>query len=119
MNIFQRSPARQLAAIWATTLTVGLAMAPLASAETIDEMVHNSGALESPFWSYLYKHGFGYLDAQRVNNDGQITCTNRKAGVTASQIASLLETRGYTAPEAQGIVSAEQAASQSQAFPVC
>ena len=91
----------------------------MAGADTIDQMVHNSGALESPFWSYLYKNGFGYLDAQRVGYDGSIACANRKAGVPPYQVIPLLESRGYTAGEAQGIVLAEESASESQAFPVC
>jgi hypothetical protein len=110
---------RRLTAACVMVITVGLGAAPLAGADTIDQMVHNSGALESPFWRYLYENGFGYLDAQRVNSDGQIACANRKAGVPPYQIIPLLKSRGYTAAEAQGIVLAEQAASESQAFPVC
>ncbi|RWA16573.1 hypothetical protein MBRU_07560 [Mycolicibacterium brumae DSM 44177] len=76
-------------------------------------MVNNSGARESPFWSYMADNGFGYLDAQRVSNDSKIVCANRQAGVTPAQITGLLESRGYTNTEAQGIVAAEQASSTS------
>jgi hypothetical protein len=119
MKTLKCLPIRPLAAGCLIAVALGLATAPPAGADTIDEMVHNSGALESPFWSYLYKNGFGYLDAQRVNNDGQIACANRKAGVPPYQVIPLLQARGYTAPEAQGIVLAEERASESQGFPVC
>jgi hypothetical protein len=111
---------RQLVAGCLFTAAFALATTtPMAVADTIDEMVRNSGALESPFWSYLYNNGYGYLDAKRVNDDGQIACANRNAGVPPDQVIPLLQSRGYTAREARGIVLAEQAASKSQAFPVC
>jgi hypothetical protein len=93
--------------------TLGLVTAPVAGADTINEMVENTGALEMPFWSYLYESGFGYLDAQRVNNDGKIACANRTAGVPPDQIAPLLASRGYTEKEAWGIVLAEQSGQDS------
>lgn len=98
--------------------TLGLVTAPMAVADTINEMVENTGALEMPFWSYLYENGFGYLDAQRVSDDGQIACVNRKAGVSPHQIASLLASRGYTEDEARAIVSAEQSG-QNSVHSVC
>jgi hypothetical protein len=110
---------RRLSACCVMAATLGMATAQLAGADTIDEMVHNSGALESPFWRYLYEHGYGYLDAQRANSDGMIACANRKAGVLPYQVIPLLKSRGYTGAEAQGIVLAEETASESQAFPVC
>ena len=93
--------------------TLGLATAPVAGADTINEMVENTGALEMQFWSYLYENGFGYLDAQRVSNDGKIACANRKASVPPDQIAPSLASRGYTEKEARGIVLAEQSGQDS------
>jgi hypothetical protein len=93
--------------------TLGLVTAPLAGAETINDMVQNTGALEMPFWAYLYENGYGYLDAQRVSYDGNIACANRKAGVPPYQITPLLESRGYTADEALAIVLAESSGSES------
>ena len=98
---------------YVTVTTLTLITAPMAGADTINEMVENTGALEMPFWSYLYENGFGYLDAQRVSNDGKIACANRKAGVPPDQITPLLALRGYTAEEARGIVLAEQSGQDS------
>ncbi|MBX7435574.1 hypothetical protein JDV09_26300 [Mycobacterium sp. Y57] len=102
----------------ALAAVVGLTGAPLASADTIDEMVKGTGALESPFWRSLYENGYGYLDAQRVSNDGKIACVNRQAGVPPYQITPLMQSRGYTSEEAWAIVLAEEAASES-AHAVC
>jgi hypothetical protein len=113
------SATRRVIAGCVIAATLGLGSAAPADADTIDQMVQNSGALESPFWRYLYEHGYGYLDAKRVNDDGNIACANRKAGVPPSQVIPLLESRSYSKEEAQGIVLAEEAASKSQAFPVC
>ena len=85
----------------------------MASADTINEMVQNTGALESPFWRQLYENGYGYLDAQRVNNDSKIVCVNRQAGVPPYQITPLLQSRGYTETEAWELVLAEMTASDS------
>ena len=90
----------------------------MASADTIDEMVKGTGALESPFWRSLYENGYGYLDAQRVSNDGKIACANRQAGVPPYQITPLLQSRGYSSEEAWAIVLAEDAARES-AHAVC
>ena len=95
-----------------------LASAPPAVADSIDEMVQNTGALESPFWRHMYEDGLGYLDAQRVSNDSKIVCANRKAGVPAFQIAPLLASRGYSNQEARGLILAEVSASVS-AHSVC
>jgi hypothetical protein len=55
---------RPLTAGCLIAVALGLQRPRLAGADTIDEMVHNSGALESPFWSYHYKSGFGLLDSR-------------------------------------------------------
>ncbi|PRC43028.1 hypothetical protein C6A85_000000107460 [Mycobacterium sp. ITM-2017-0098] len=103
----------------AALVAIGGAAAPSAGADTITEMVENTFAEESPFWSYLYDNGYGYLDAKSVSNDGKIACVNRKAGVPPYQVTDLLVARGYTPVEAGGIITAEQAASESRAHPVC
>ncbi len=108
-----------------TAMAVGVALAaagalsaPTAAADgTISEMVENSGAREMPFWAYLYDNGFGYLDSQGVYRDSQIVCANHAAGVPDSQIVGLLEIRGYTLNEAQGIVIATNY--DSNAHPIC
>ena len=107
-------------AVCCATAVLGgiLASAPLAAADSIDEMVQNTGALESPFWRHMYEDGLGYLDAQRVSNDSKIVCANRKAGVPAFQIAPLLESRGYSNQEARGLILAEVSASVS-AHSIC
>lgn len=117
MNDCQRM--RRLTAGCAMAITLGIVTAPLAGAETIDQMVQdNPGSLESPLWRQLHENGYGYLDVQRVNNDSKIVCANRKAGVPPYQIEPLLQSRGYTATEAQAIVLAEMTASEST-FAVC
>lgn len=105
--------ASSVAAAGVMTAALGLAAAPAAHADTITEMVKNTGALESPFWAYMYENGFGYLDAARVSNDGKIACVNRKAGVPGDQIAALLQIRDYTAKEATAIVAADRSGSTS------
>ncbi len=97
---------------------LAVAVAPPAAAGTIEEMVQNTGALESPFWKNLYESGYGYLDAQRVSSDSKIVCGNRSLGVPPYQIISLLQQRGYTQSEAQSVVLAEMAASTS-AHAIC
>lgn len=104
---------RRLLAGCVTVATLALVTAPVAGADTINELVENTGALEMPFWSYLYNNGFGYLDAQRVSNDGKIVCVNRKADVPPNQITQLLTSRGYTEEEARSIVLAEQSGQDS------
>ena len=117
MNECQRL--RRLTAGCVMAITLGLVTAPLAGADTIDQLVQNTGARESPFHAYLEDNGFGYLDAQRVYNDSQIICANKGAGVPPYQVIPLLQSRGYTADEAQAIVAAEKAASESGAHPWC
>lgn len=98
------------AAVAAAALLAGcLLAAPSAAADgTITDTVENTGAGESPFWSYLYNNGFGYLETQRVYRDGKIVCANRETGVPPDQIVQLLKMRGYTINEAQAIVLAAQ-----------
>jgi hypothetical protein len=60
MNECQRM--RRLTAGCVMAITLGLVTAPLAGAETIDQMVQdNPGALESPLWRQLHENGCGYL----------------------------------------------------------
>ncbi|MFI5507413.1 DUF732 domain-containing protein [Mycobacterium sp. NPDC051804] len=104
---------RRTALLAAAAAAVSISLPQIASADTIDEMVENTGALESPFWSRLHENGFGYLNAQRVSNDGKIACVNRQAGVPPDQVALLLRSRDYTDAEAWEIVQAEMSSSTS------
>ena len=86
---------------------IAIGLAPAAAADgTIADMVENTGAAESPFWSYLYDNGFGYLDSQMVYRDAKIVCVNSEAGVPPGQIIQLLKLRGYSVNEAQAVVLA-------------
>ena len=94
----------------------------VAAADTIDEVVQRMGGRtpESPFISYLWQNGFGYLEIERVWKDNNVVCVNRKSGVPPYQIISLLESRGYTAAEAQALVTAEASAIGSRVSgPTC
>ncbi len=112
-------PLRQLTVGCVVLASLGLGAIPSAHAETIDEMVHSTFALESPFWAYLYENGFGYLDADRTFTDGTTACENRKARIPQDEVTSSLQARGYTAEEARAIVLAELDASDSLAHYVC
>lgn len=92
--------------------------APTAAADgTISEI---GGPLEQPFYGYLNRNGYGYLDAQKATADGKIACVNDLQGVPVNQIISLLEMRGNSADEAQAIVFAMQKQNNSNAYePLC
>ena len=98
-------------------VAVAIGLAPVAAADgTIADMVENTGAAESPFWSYLYDNGFGYLDSQMVYRDGKIVCANSEAGVPPGQIIQLLKLRGYSMNEAQAVVLAASDTSSVHSF---
>jgi hypothetical protein len=109
----------QLTVACVACLSLGLSTAAMAHAESIDDMVHTTAALESPFWGYLYGNGFGYLDADRAFADGTAACEDRKAGIPPPEVMASLRVRGYTAEEAKAIVLAELDASDSRAHYVC
>lgn len=94
--------------------------APVASADgTINDM-EGRGPLEQPFYGYLYRSGYGYLDSARAGADGKIACVNDEAGVAVGQIISLLEARGNSTDEARAIVFAMQKQNASDAYePLC
>lgn len=79
-------------------------------------MVENTGAAESPFRSYLYDNGFGYLDSQMVYRDGKTVCANAASSVPPGQIIQILKMRGYSVNEAQAIVLAASDTSLVHSF---
>ena len=84
----------------------------------IRRRVHSSGTKVYVF--YLWENGFGYLSISRAWFDGNIACQNRRAGVPPTQVIPLLESRGYTAAEAQALVKAEATAVGDRlSGPVC
>ena len=91
-------------------LSFGVVTAPLAGAETIDQVVQKMGGTtpESPVVRYLWQNGFGYLDVNRVHADSVLVCRNRKAGVPSDQIISRLKSRGYSAAEARAMIVGER-----------
>lgn len=95
---------------------------PVYAQGTIDQIVQNMRGQtpESRFIAYLWENGFGYLDIQRVWDDGNIACQNRKAGVPPTQVIPLLQSRGYSESEAQALVIAETTAIGDRlSGPVC
>lgn len=101
-------------------VAVGLLVAPTAAADGTINDFQNTGQLELPFYGYLYRNGFGYLDAQKALSDGTFACLNDLNGVLLQQNISLVQSRGNSSDEAQAIVFAMQKANDSDAYePLC
>ena len=101
-------------------VAVTLLAAPTAAADGTISDFETTGQLELPFYGYLYRNGFGYLDAQKALSDGTFACVNDLNGVPLEQLFSLVQSRGNSADEAQAIVFAMQKANNSDAYePLC
>lgn len=103
-------------------LVVAVAVAGLLGASpahadgTITDL-QNTDQLNQPFFNYLFGHGFGYLDAQRVLSDGQVACVNDMHGVPVELNISMLTSRAYTEDEAKAVVAAMQEADHTEGVP--
>ena len=93
-----------------------LSAAPAYADGTIDDL-QNTPALDQPFLNYLFTHGFGYLDVQRVLSDGAVACVNDMHGVPAELNVSMLTSRAYTEDEAKAVVAAMQQAGHTEGVP--
>jgi len=103
---------RRLTAGGVMAISLGFVTAPIAGAETIDQVVQKMGGStpESAVIRYLWQNGFGYLDVNQAHADAAFACRNRKAGVPQDQTISKLQSRGRTAREAQAMIAAERTA---------
>lgn len=95
----------------------GLVAAAPAHADGTIADLQNTDQLNQPFFNYLFGHGFGYLDAQRVLSDGAVACVNDMHGVPAELNISMLTSRAYTEDEAKAVVAAMQQADHTEGFP--
>lgn len=93
-----------------------LAAAPAYADGTLNDL-QNTGQLDQPFFNYLFSHGFGYLDAQRVLSDGEVACVNDMHGIPVELNISMLTSRAYTEDEAKAVVAAMQQADHTEGFP--
>jgi hypothetical protein len=93
-----------------------LAAAPAHADGTVNDL-QNTGQLDQPFFNYLFSHGFGYLDAQRVLSDGAVACVNDMHGIPVELNVSMLTSRAYTDDEAKALVAAMQQADHTEGFP--
>ena len=101
-------------------VAAALVVAPPAAADGTINDFQTTGQLELPFYGYLYRNGFGYLDAQQALSDGAFACVQDLNGVPLDEVISLVQTRGNSADEAQAIVFAMQKANNSDAYePFC
>ena len=93
-----------------------MAAAPAHADGTINDL-QNTPQLDQPFLNYLFTHGFGYLDVQRVLSDGQVACVNDMHGIPADLNINMLTSRSYTEDEAKALVAAMQEADHIDGVP--
>jgi hypothetical protein len=106
----------RLGAIAAVAVAVLLGAAPAHADGTINDL-QNTPQLDQPLFNYLFSHGFGYLDAQRVLSDGQVACVNDMHGIPEDLNISMLTSRAYTEDEAKALVAGVQQADHTEGVP--
>lgn len=95
----------------------GLVVAAPAHADGTINDLQNTPQLDQPFLNYLFSHGFGYLDVQRVLSDGAVACVNDMHGIPADLNVNMLTSRAYTEDEAKAVVAAMQQADHTEGVP--
>ncbi len=103
-------------AVLAVAVAGLLAVAPAHADGTINDL-QNTPELDQPLLNYLFSHGFGYLDVQRVLSDGAVACVNDMHGIPADLNVNMLTSRAYTEDEAKAVVAAVQEADHIDGVP--